>query len=237
MNIIICDDDTLFAENLKRAVETFLENKKCKNVYIKTFTSGEELLASQAEADLLFLDIEMGELSGFDVAEKINEKRYPPQYIFVTSHDQLVFNCFRFRPLYFLRKTDVAKGDMESFEYAMEMFLKKLVESKKHVNIIENQRIIPVKLQEIKYIESCNHDIAIKCEKREFKQRRSMKDIQNELEHNNFVRVHSGFLVNMAWIDKVLNCQIELKDKTLIPVSRYRVNTVKDEYFNYVGNM
>lgn len=238
MNIAVCDDDLRFAKELKNVIQKILVKKDFdrSEINIDVFSSGEEFLKSNKEIDLAFLDIEMGNLSGFDVAEKLMELNSPPDYVFVTAHDKLVFNCFKFKPLYFIRKFDVLKSKPAELKHALDLAIQKYKSRKEHINFTVNERIVNVKVKDIKYIENDRHYIVFNCVENEFTERKSMKETQEKFKGHKFIRIHSGFLVNMHWIDKLMNDHVILKDESLLPVSRHRMNDVKDAYFNYIAS-
>lgn len=101
----ICDDDPTILDYLHEHISKEFRRQGAE-IQIDKFTSGQDFLnAHKAESfNAIFLDIDMPEISGFDIAEKINEIG-EPLIIFVTSHDELVFSSIKFRPFRFIRKT------------------------------------------------------------------------------------------------------------------------------------
>ena len=67
MRILICDDDTLIIEQLKKYIESYFESNHLKCPELVSFTSGEALLTDKGEKDIVFLDIEMPGMNGIYV--------------------------------------------------------------------------------------------------------------------------------------------------------------------------
>ena len=103
--MIIIDDDPKMSEKLKHA----LEAHHIKSIF--TFTSTKncspELIS---KASLIFLDIEMPDDNGMEFAKRIRKNDADKKIIFISSHEQYVFDSFAAQPFYFIRKTDFENG-------------------------------------------------------------------------------------------------------------------------------
>ena len=104
MNIAICDDSTEYLDRIEQLLEPYIEANYLK---ISRFTSGEEFLDSINKDhiyDIIFLDIEMAQISGLEAARKIREKESNSIIIFITSHISYVSDTFRLSAFQFLLK-------------------------------------------------------------------------------------------------------------------------------------
>ena len=73
MRILICDDDTLIIEQLKKYIESYFESNHLKCPELVSFTNGESLLADKGEKDIVFLDIEMPGMNGIFVGNELKK--------------------------------------------------------------------------------------------------------------------------------------------------------------------
>ena len=73
MRILICDDDTLIIEQLKKYIESYFESNHLKCPELVSFTSGEALLTDKGEKDIVFLDIEMPGMNGIYVGNELKK--------------------------------------------------------------------------------------------------------------------------------------------------------------------
>ncbi len=105
LKIAVCDDDPIMLDFVSKNANTLLAQSGAGHTTVR-FLSGTEFLKAHKAApfDVVFLDIDMPKISGFDVAEQINNIN-ETLIIFVTSHDELVYSSIRFRPFRFIRKT------------------------------------------------------------------------------------------------------------------------------------
>ena len=102
MKIYICDDEPKILSDISSKVKDTLSGFD-----ISEFTSGKSLLEAIAEnsCDILLLDIDMPEISGLDIAKELAMMTEKPLLVFVTSHDELVYDSFKFHPFGFVRKS------------------------------------------------------------------------------------------------------------------------------------
>ena len=105
LRIAICDDDQALLHSYKNRIKALFESKHVDAI-IFDYTKGSKLITECKEVpfDLIFLDIDMPEMSGFDVAEKINDINADTVIIFVTNEEQLVYRSLRYSPFRFIRK-------------------------------------------------------------------------------------------------------------------------------------
>ena len=101
MRILICDDDTLIIEQLKKYIESYFESNHLKCPELVSFTSGEALLTDKGEKDIVFLDIEMPGLNGINTATELIKRNPSVLIIIVTSHldyldDAMKIHVFRY---------------------------------------------------------------------------------------------------------------------------------------------
>ncbi|MBR3516296.1 MAG: response regulator, partial [Lachnospiraceae bacterium] len=86
MRIAICDDEKIFLDSLEEKIYGILSKLDCEVI---PFFSAEALLSSSMDYDLIFLDIEMGELDGMGAAKKIRETDFETPIVFLTSHIEM----------------------------------------------------------------------------------------------------------------------------------------------------
>lgn len=103
INIAICDDEQVILERIKRLVSEFFHNQNIE-IKILLFLSGEELLNSDKDIDILFLDIQMKQLDGIETAKKMRNKNYKGFLIFITVLKEMVFHSFEVQTFDYLLK-------------------------------------------------------------------------------------------------------------------------------------
>lgn len=233
LKIVFCDDDEEF---LKYFIDKVMEIFQQMNVYvtIETFSSGEVMLnrIMNDTADVVFLDIDMPDMSGFETALKLENLPGNPKVIFVTCMDHLVYDSFTYHPFWFLRKADLNR---------LSEVVKKLIhhfKTEKYLFYFEigGQKIhIPV--DKIIYFESRNHDVAVSTESGTWKYREKIGNIEKKLEGYQFIRCHHGFLVNCRHVALIGRGMLHLQNSHVIPISRSRQKETEKKYMEYMRSV
>lgn len=108
INIAICDDNKIFIDNMKTKIIKISKNMKY-NTEIFIYTDGNILLNEICEEkesiDVLMLDIDMPHISGLQIANEIRKRKLNITLIFVSAHDEMVFDAIQYQPFRYMRKT------------------------------------------------------------------------------------------------------------------------------------
>ena len=104
MRILLCDDDTLVLEQLKKLLEHFFENVHVKIPEIVSYTSGEELLKDKEQKDIVFLDIEMPGVDGIYVGNELKAENRNVIIFVVTSYSEYLDEAMKFHVFRYISK-------------------------------------------------------------------------------------------------------------------------------------
>lgn len=186
--IVICDDDNTFAELLCEKIRAELYGKK-EEILVEKYNSSQELLDHiSVEDDLYFLDIDMPEINGMEVADRILTKNPHSDIIFISNHEEMVFESFRYMPLRFIRKE---KMNQELKEALHAFLTKKEIESRVlEFSTREGMRWIAV--DDIMFLESRRHYLQICCESENFELRGKISDYEKLLGKYGFGKYVKG---------------------------------------------
>lgn len=221
MKLAICDDDRNFCLELQEKIINMAEFEITK---INTFVNPNEMLTNVGEYNIIFLDIEMPLLSGFEVAGQINESN--PLIVFVTSHEDFVFNAINnYHSFGFVRKRCL-NDDLKSI-------LEKVEKKNQFTNFIlvkRRQDTVKIFYSDIYYLEKMKNSVIIHSRTGEYTQRKSLSEYEIILGDFGFVRCHAGYIVNLDYIFKIDSNKIVLSNYLEVPVSRSKVSYVKEEF-------
>ena len=224
MNFIICDDEKIFLEELSNKIIECLEKQNI-DMNIKVCNSGKKLLniCKTLSVDAIFLDIDIPEMNGFQIAKNVR-KLYPDcMIIFCSSHNELVYESFEYEPFWFLCKSDYER----KLDSVLEKVLKKVKKSKKEFVIKFKEKIIKVEVEK--------HKIRLHLEKEILEYRGNLSDIEKQFVEMGFVKINSGCIVNIEHIFKIQDSELILKNGTLLVISRSNKKNVKTIFFDYLG--
>ncbi len=162
--------------------------------------SGEEALGEirVANPDLLFLDVQMPECDGFDVLELLG-RNLPPAIVFVTAYDQYALRAFEAGALdYLLKPFDNARFELALSRAKQRIRLGRDRAPKLERVVIKNAgQISFVKISEIDWIEAADYYACLHVGSRTHLLRRSLSDLEEDLDPNVFCRVHRSSIVNL----------------------------------------
>ena len=88
MNIFLCDDDCLITKQLSEYLTEYFSNIKMNTIKIFTFNTAFPLLSSSVIPDIVFLDIEMPEINGIEIAKKLYSMYHDCIIMIVTSYSE-----------------------------------------------------------------------------------------------------------------------------------------------------
>jgi two-component system, LytTR family, response regulator len=162
--------------------------------------SGEQALGEirVANPDLLFLDVQMPECDGFDVLELLG-RNLPPAIVFVTAYDQYALRAFDAGALdYLLKPFDNARFELALSRAKQRIRLGQDRTPKLERVVIKNAgEICFVKIAEIDWIEAADYYACLHVGPRSHLLRRSLQELEEDLDPNVFCRVHRSSIVNL----------------------------------------
>lgn len=231
VKIAICDDSKELLNVMYKTIRDDY-NKRNITTVIDVFTTGEAVIQSNdvKEYDILFLDICLPGINGFEVAEKINQKDKKGYIIFVTSNSEFVYSCFDYKPFYFIRK--------DRYQEQIPLVLRKLTKEMQQqaTIVLEDKEVLRnERIQDIVYIQSDNHSVIVNLVHKRYSIKCRMEEMENKLVSLDFIRIHRKYLVNIRYIRSV-DCMLDevtLFDGTRLEMSRYQKKEVKQAQLNY----
>jgi len=234
LKAIIVDDEPDCCEILAAMLESDCPDVNVVNIS----TNGQEALEAIKlfSPDLLFLDVEMPKMNGFQMLEQIPSINF--HLIFTTSYDQYALKAIRFSAIDYLLKPidrEELKRAIEKVKdrlqipvpQQLELLLQKFKHPSNPVNKIALPTMEGLQMIPIETIVSCESDdnytsIRLKNGKK-LLVTRSLKDIEEILEQHSFIRVHRSWLVNLNEIEKYMKGEggyLVMSDGTSIDVAR-----------------
>lgn len=262
---VIVDDEPLARKGLAIRLQAFPEVEiigECVNG-----TSAVEQIP-QLQPDLVFLDIQMPGLNGFQVINQLKELGQPlPQIVFVTAYDSYAIKAFEIHALdYVLKPVDeerlqaaldkvqahLAASQEEAHKQKLaglvasftgddcEEILRKLadgesIEAQSYPEIMaikDGSQVTRVPVKDIRWIDAAGDYMCVHAGESTHIMRRTMKDLEKDLDPKRFVRVHRSAIVNIAYVSKLVShisgeYHLILDEGTELKVSRSHRDQVK----------
>ncbi len=225
MKTILIDDERL----ARKELSTLLKEYDFIDIVDECANADEAVVSiKKHKPDLLFLDIEMPEKSGFDLLEELEEI---PQVIFVTAFDEYAIKAFEVNATdYILKPVDPKRLDqlmskLEKPKKKMDSEQSSKLSYEDQIFIKDGDNCWFVKLSEIRYFESVGNYVKVYFGENKPMLLRSLNKIEERLDEKEFFRVNRKHIVNMTWVEKVDNwfsggLKLTLKNGEEIEVSR-----------------
>ena len=237
---IIVDDEPLACRRIQRLLRADEEIQ-----VLAICTNGEQAVEAihQHQPHLLFLDIQMPGMDGFEVLEAI-DKRKLPQIIFITAYDRYAIQAFEVHAVDYLLKP----FDRERFEKALDR-AREFIRHNQQTNISRELealrdeirlkpkyldrlviktggRIYFLKSHQIDWIEAQGKYVAIHSGKESHLLREGISSVEGDLDPRKFVRIHRSTIVNIERVNELNpwfhgDCKITLQDGTELMLSRH----------------
>ena len=219
-NCIIVEDEPLAAEVLQRYISEvpFLELEQTCGNAMDTM----EIL-SKKQVDLLFLDIHLPKLKGFDF---IRTLKNPPKVIVTTAYRDYAVQAFELnavdylvKPIEFSRFLTAVSKLFQATPVFHLAVPGQTGGERTHLFFNVRSKRVKVFLDEILYIESLREFIRITTKTKSILTKFQLSKVEEMLKDNNFIRVHRSFIVAREKIDAFSSTEVEINNKQ-IPIGR-----------------
>lgn len=203
--------------------------------------SGKEGLekALMLEPNVIFVDINMGEMSGMEMVELLKKVRKPPQIVFATAYPDYAAKAFRYNALDYLLKPFSEEDLAETMERIMTCFdqgegtsVSEILPSKLAIEL--EGSILYVAPNEILFCSRLDRETHIFTREEKYQSKITLKDLEEKLQVYSFFRTHKSFLVNLKKVEKLIpwfNGAYQVKVigyEQEIPVSRNYVKKLRE---------
>ena len=226
------DDDKKDMDRLRNLIKCYDEKHHIEAKFY-CYENGSKLLSAIPELvpDMIFLDINMGELDGLTLAKKIRERYEDVPIVLVTAFINYALDGYKVRASRFLVKDDLDKTLPE----CMDDICRQIQRKTKHMLFTCVEGDVDIKLSEIIFIETTGHKSIIHLGSRDYHLYESMDDMDRRLKTFGFLRVHQSFMVGIRHIRTINNYILTLDTGYEIKIPKARYKQVRRERALYVG--
>ena len=231
MNCIAVDDEPLALNVIKE----FCDKVDFLNL-IDTYTSAIDAAkaVNEKDIDLIFLDIQMPHVTGLEFASSLSN---PPLIIFTTAYSEYALEGFKLDAVDYLVKPIPFNQFLKAVNKAYELYYYRTHDEEKtktetsadYLMIRVDYSTVRVNFKDIQYIEGLKDYIKIYAGGRPLLTKSTMKNIEEHLPGDEFIRIHKSFIINLNSIDKIENNRV-VYGETWIPVG----NFYRDEFLKRI---
>lgn len=232
MKIAICDDIVEYRLSIKSYVHEYSKiNNMESEIYI--FNNGKSLLESTLTFDVLFLDIELGDLNGIDVAKEIQKKHSNTIILIITSYRQYLDAAMDLKVTRYIDKPisqnriyaalDKALSEMNEIIITLHM---------------KNNQIIRIKQHDIIYVEAKLKGVYVYCLNEQYCVKKTMKHLRSILVASCFAVPHNSYIVNLNYVKSFKRneiCLAEPYSNVKISIASRKQPEFKRKFLDFVG--
>lgn len=237
MNIAICDDIEIDALAAKEVIkDTLMELHVQADIdYCLSAKEVEaKLLHYKEQLDILILDIDMPDISGLQLAEKLRANNLNLIIIFLSNHEEFVFKAIEFQPFRYIRKVKLKTEMPLAIRSAVRI-----------IDIQKDQQLIldtdngetKVMMSEIMYFETEKRKLSVHLSNnKNLLVNKTISEFQSVLNHEKYIMIHRSCVVNADYIKNIDNNIIVLDNDEKLIVSRPRNKEVKRKLLKIWGD-
>jgi len=227
---LIIDDEDLARENIKNHLKSF-SKIKVVGESVNGF-DGYQAIQKQ-QPDLVFLDIQMPKINGFEMLELIEEK---PKIIFTTAFDEYALKAFETGAIDYLLKPFSKERFKQAVEKclahspknppkAIEEYTSDMPERQNRIVVKDHNEIQIIPAVQINYIEAYDDYVKIHTKTKKYLKNTTMKFLEKSLNSKLFIRIHRSYIINVEELTKIEpykknNYIAILKDGDKVVISR-----------------
>lgn len=228
--IIICEDEKIFAENLKKNICNACNKINIDSITLVVF-SGEEfwkLKIPQDALELIFMDYQLGDMTGYEITKRLIGSGRNKNIVFVTGLDGIVYESQEYFPFAFIQKKDINEPRITQIlsEYLRRNFIKK-----KLFSYMIYRKKYDVLMEDILQICYYNHQVEILLtDKSIIKFRGTIEECIMQLDNHLFFRTNPGTIVNLQFCIRIEKNEFILKNGSRISIARSRKSEAEDAF-------
>lgn len=231
MRIAICDDEEVQRQLLTKYIQEWAEEQ---HILLETvsFSDAESFLFQWEEDkdfDLLILDIEMGSLSGMDLAIKLRREGEQVPVLFITGYDRYMAQGYEVAALHYLLKP----VNKEKF-FEVLCRLQKSQKAENKILFQTEEGALSLVSSDIWYLEASGHRCTLATASGNYLLKHSISDSRKLLEKEKaIIASHRSFLINLQHVSSITKTELVMDNGTKIPISRGSAKTVNEAFIRY----
>lgn len=234
MNCIIVDDDLIWCRTLEEFV-----GKSPSLTLVGSYSdsvSARGVLMARRDIELIFLDIEMPEMDGFDFLSSLEN---PPHIVFVSGSEEHAYMAYNYNGVDYLLKPITYSRFCRAVEKIMKYYSGRsmpVTAGDEEIFIKKASTLVRLKLKEIMYVEALENYVSVITRDEKYTIHFTMRAIEQQLPSGLFVRIHRSYMVNKSVIRSIsensLTIHVGTTPKTL-PVGK----SYRESIMNYINIM
>lgn len=230
IEIVLVDDEQLQLDYMQKLVQQAAASLAIQ-IEVHQFLSGEAFLFALEDHpnwQLAFLDIEMAELNGMEVAHIVREKASDLELVFATAYAEYAIEGYAVQALDYLLKPI----SLEKVTRVLTRFLEEQPTEAIYIIVEIDGQPIRINLDDLIYAEANVGEVKLVLSDQTLSLKMSLTDFEKKLD-DRFVSTHRSYLVNLQYVSRLLKTDVALNNGEMVPLSRRRAKEVQAAFIAY----
>ncbi|GLC77975.1 LytR/AlgR family response regulator transcription factor [Lacrimispora brassicae] len=233
LKIAICDDEQIVCADIEKIILDF-QKESGIHLEVEVFYSGIDLykfIVNDYAFDLIFLDIEMQDLNGIQLGNKIRNEleNYITKIVYISSKDSYDRQLFEVQPMHFLPKP----VDKEKIIADVKLALKILGKRSDVFSYKIGHSVYKVSIKDILYFESLDREIKLVSTKGTVCFYSTIEAVLSQVSSYQFIQIHRSYIINYAYVSKFRYEEVIMMNGEHLLISQRRRKDVRDLLISY----
>lgn len=227
MKFAICDDSSIIQTQISQLINEYIQLKK-HNITIAFFSSGEELLASDINYDLIIMDYQLSGINGIETCKEIRKTNTTCKIIFLSAYTQTAIDTFDVDTFRFLAKPI----DKEKFFKALDDFFEAM--KKNYILLKTLKQTWKINLKDIIYAEADGKKTILRCLSESYTINYNLHELEKKLPTDQFIRCHRAFVVGFYHIKNHTSDEIMFDNGEKASIGQKYLKQFKEALQDYI---
>ncbi len=229
INALICDDEIQYIDKISKCLNDFCYDHSI-TYKAEAFTNGLDAINSVNTYNIAFLDIEIDNISGLEIAKALKERNKNLIVFFITAYEKYIDDAMDLFAFRFIKKPLNRARLYKGLEKAVSL----INEEEISIYLKDSKAIQNIKASDIMYIEIGDHKTMISTEDQIYNSSESLDYWETKLTNVCFCRPHKSFILNMKYIDKYQRNEVTLTNGNIIPIAYRKQKEFRKIFGDYL---
>lgn len=229
INALICDDEKYCCDIVLQYLQKYCEERNF-TLFYDLYDNGKDALLSEKTYNIAFLDIEINNISGLDIAKHLKEKNKNVIIFFITEYEKYIDDAMDLFALRFIKKP----LDYSRFYNGLDKAVELINEDDVEFYLKDTNKVLKIKSKDIMYVETLDHKTKVVTPDKIYYSSDLIDYWHKKLTHSSFYRVHKSYIVNLDYINEYKRNEVKLLNGEIIGVSYRNQPYFRKYFYNYL---
>jgi len=228
MKVAICDDEIVSRNEIASLLKLYRKQKRLE-IISDTYDSGQKLLTSKLDYDIIFMDYQMKDIDGIETSRKIREANKDCTIIFISAYPMAAIDTFEVNTFRFITKPI----DQNKLFKALDDYVA-LIDHDNLLTLKTHDGIWTMKMSEIIYAEANGKHTCVRTSSKTYDVHIHLKSIEARLPESKFIRCHRAYVVGFQHIKNHTNEEILFYNGEKADIGKKYLTQFKTAFQDYI---